>query len=92
MDKSSKVPIISIYNSVDKNREIFNNLKEKDRFYIETSYKGFIYKILMYKTNKEQRYFACFLHLTPYLCNNIDCNMCEYSRRAGFKIIRKPKY
>lgn len=84
---------ISVLNTIEENKEIFNSIKVGERFYIV--FKNIIienyglWKGLFIKTNENIDDESSFLHKDDALsCTGIPCSVCAHSKRAGFKLIK----
>lgn len=93
---------ISIFNTIEENKRIFDSIKVGERFFIvfknisifenEPFNNYGIYKCLFVKIDKSENETRnidySFLHKNSSLaCINIPCNVCAFSKRAGFKPI-----
>lgn len=93
---------ISIFNTMQENKKIFDSIKVGERFFIvfknistfedKPFDKYGIYKCLFVKIdknkNKTRNVDCSFLHKNGSLvCANIHCDVCAFSKRAGFKPI-----
>lgn len=87
---------ISILNTIEENKNIFDSIKVGERFYIVFKnisienyglYKGLFIKIDK-NENRNENIDNSFLHKDSTLkCRNIPCCVCAFSKRAGFKLI-----
>lgn len=87
---------ISVLNTIEENRKIFDSIKVGERFYIvfknigEKKYE--LWKrsfIKIDESENENRYVDnSFLHEDSALvCTNIPCCVCAFSKKAGSKLI-----
>ena len=87
---------ISVLNTIEENKKIFDSIKVGERFYIVFKnitvknyglWKGLFIKISE-NENENRNADHSFLHKDAALsCTGIPCCVCIYSKRAGFKII-----
>lgn len=87
---------ISVFNTIEENKKIFDSIKVGERFYIVFKnislenygfWKGLFIKISE-SENKNRNVDNSFLHKNSDLsCIGIPCCVCIFSKRARFKII-----
>lgn len=87
---------ISVLNTIEENKKIFDSIEVGERFYIVFKnisienyglWKGLFIKINK-NENRNENIDNSFLHKDSGLaCDNIPCCVCAFSKRAGFKLI-----
>lgn len=88
---------ISVLNTIEENKKIFDSIKVRERFYIVFKniseknnglWKGLFIKINE-NENKNRSVDDSFLHKDNTLkCNGIPCRVCAFSKRAGLRLTR----
>lgn len=83
---------ISVLNTIEENKKIFDSIKVGERFYIvfkNISIKNYgLWKGLFIKISKKRDNAHLFLYKNgAFGCAGIPCCVCMYSKKAGFKLI-----